>query len=79
MAVHRGPAAVQQDRPGAAAAGGAVDRPAYCGWQRDQHDLGSLAAYAKDPVAVLLAGVLDVCAGGFEDPQPQQAGHGHQG
>jgi hypothetical protein len=29
-------------------------------------------------VAVLLAEVGDVRAGGFEDPQAQQAEHGHQ-
>jgi hypothetical protein len=30
-------------------------------------------------VAVLFAEVADVRAGGFEDPQAQQAEHGHQG
>jgi hypothetical protein len=54
---------LQQDRPGAAAAGGPVDRPAYCGWQGDQHDLRSFAADAKDTVAVLLAEGFDVCPG----------------
>ena len=31
------------------------------------------------PVVVLFAEVGDVGAGGFEDPQAQQAGHGYQG
>jgi hypothetical protein len=39
---------------------------------------GALAAHAQDPVAVLLAEVGDVGAGGFEDPQTEQAEHGHQ-
>jgi hypothetical protein len=30
-------------------------------------------------VAVLFAEVADVRAGGFEDPQAQQAEHGHEG
>jgi hypothetical protein len=29
-------------------------------------------------VAVLFTQVGDVCAGGFKDPQAQQAQHGHQ-
>jgi hypothetical protein len=29
-------------------------------------------------MAVLLAKVSDIRAGGFKDPQAQQAGHGHQ-
>src|SRR3974390_2037151 len=39
------------------------------GWQGDEGDLGALAAHAQDPVAVLLAEVSDVGAGGLEDPQ----------
>jgi hypothetical protein len=79
MAVHPGPAAVQEDRPAVSAADGAVDCPAYCGWQGDEDDLGSFAAYVKDPVTVLIAEVFDAGSGGFEDPQPQQSGHGYQG
>jgi hypothetical protein len=40
--------------------------------------LGALAAHAQHPVAVLLAEVGDVRAGGFEDPQAEQPEHGHQ-
>ena len=47
-------------------------------WQRDQHHLGALAAYSQHPVAVLLAEVGDVRAGGFEDPQAEQPEHSHQ-
>jgi hypothetical protein len=43
--------------------------------QRDQDDLGAFAAHAQHPVAVLLAQVGDVGAGGFEDPQAE---HGDQ-
>jgi hypothetical protein len=35
--------------------------------------------HAQHPVAVLLAEVGDVRARGLEDPQAQQAEHGHQG
>ena len=35
--------------------------------------------HPQDPVAVFLAQVGDVGAGGFEDPQAQQPEHGHQG
>jgi hypothetical protein len=35
--------------------------------------------HAQHAVAVLLAQVADVGAGCFEDPQAQQAEHGHQG
>jgi hypothetical protein len=30
-------------------------------------------------VAVLFAEITDICAAGFEDPQAQEAQHGHQG
>jgi hypothetical protein len=66
--------AVEQDRPGATAVRGAVDGPADRRGQRDQDDLAALPADAQDPVSM----VADVRAGGFEDPQPQQAQHGHQ-
>jgi hypothetical protein len=55
-----------------------VDGPADRGRQRHQNDLGALAADAQHPVAVLLAEVADVRRGGLEDPQAQQAEHGHQ-
>jgi hypothetical protein len=48
-------AAVEQDRPAAAAADGCVDGPPH-GRQRDEDDLGAFAAHARHPVAVLSAG-----------------------
>jgi hypothetical protein len=77
--VHPGVAAVAQDRSAGAVGEGAVDGPAGRGRQRDQHDLAAFAAHAQDPVAVFLAEVGDVGAGGFEDPQAEQSEHGHQG
>jgi hypothetical protein len=73
VAVHPGAAGVQQDRPTDPGGYRPVDGPADCGRQRDQDDLGALAAHAQDPVAVFLAEVGDVRAGGFEDPQAEQA------
>jgi hypothetical protein len=35
--------------------------------------------HAQYPVAVFFAEVGDVRAGGYEDPQSEQAEHGHQG
>jgi hypothetical protein len=52
-----------------------VDGPADRWRQRDQDDLGALAAYPQHPVAVFLAEVSDVRAGGLENPQAQQAEH----
>ena len=76
--VHPGAAAVEQYRPVSAVGYRPVDGPAD-GWrQRDQDDLGALAAHAQHPVAVLLAEVGDVRAGGFEDPQAEQPEHGYQ-
>ncbi len=50
------------------------------GGERDQDELGgALAAHPQDAVAVFLAEVGDVGAGGLEDPQAQQPEHGHQG
>ena len=76
--VHPGAAAVEQDRP----AGAVGDRPvdgAADGWrQRYPDDLCALAAHAQHPVTVLLAEVGDVRAGGLEDPQAEEAEHGHR-
>jgi hypothetical protein len=60
--VHPGAAAVEQDRSRCPACDRAVDRPPDSGRQRDEHDLGALAADAQHPVAVLLAQVGDVGA-----------------
>ncbi len=76
--VHPGAAAVEQDRPPRPGPGCPVDGPADGGRQRDQDDLGALAAHAQHPVAVLFVQVGDVGAGGLEDPQAQQAEHGRQ-
>ena len=78
MAVHPGAAGVQEDRPADPGACSPVDGPADRGRQRDQDDLGALAAHAQHSVAVLLAEVGDVRAGGLEDPQAEQPEHGHQ-
>jgi hypothetical protein len=69
--VHPGTAAVKQDRPARAVPGCPVDGPADRWRQRDQDDLGALAAHVQHPVAVLLAEVGDVRAGGLEDPQAE--------
>jgi hypothetical protein len=76
--IHPGSAAVEQDRAAHPACDGAVHGPADRRRQRDHDDLVALAAHAQDPVAVLLAQVADIGAGGFEDPQAQQPEHGHQ-
>ena len=55
-----------------------VDGPADGRRQRDQDNLGALAAHAQHPVTVLLPEVGDVRAGGLEDPQAKEAEHGHQ-
>jgi hypothetical protein len=78
VAVHPGAPGAEQDRPAGASADGAFDGPAGRWRQRDQHDLGAFAAHTQHPVAVLFAEAGDVGAGGFEDPQAQQAGHRHQ-
>ena len=71
--VHPGAAAVAQDRAGVAVADGAVDGAGDGWWQRDEDDLAAFAEDAQDAVAVFLAEVVDVGAGGFEDPQAEQA------
>ena len=48
-------------------------------WKRDEDHLGALAADSEYAVAVFLAQVADVRAGGFEDPQAQQSEHGDEG
>ena len=76
--VHPGAAAIEQDRPLGAVRDRPVDGPAGCWRQRYQDDLGAFAAYPQHPVAVCLAEVGDVRAGGFEDPQAEEAEHGRQ-
>jgi hypothetical protein len=74
--VHPGAAAVEQDRPADPGGYCPVDGPADRGRQRDQDDLGALAAHPQHPVAVLLAEVGDVRASSLEDPQALQPEHG---
>jgi hypothetical protein len=50
---------------------GASGASGFRRWQRDKYDLGALAAYSQDAVAVFLAKVADAGAAGFEDPQPE--------
>jgi hypothetical protein len=57
MAIHPAAAAVEQNRPAGTQAYRPVDGPADRWWQRNQDDLGALAAHAQHPVAVLLAEV----------------------
>jgi hypothetical protein len=69
--VYTGAAAVEQDRPARAVPDRPVDGPLDRSRQRDQDDLGALAAHAQDPMAVLLAEIADVRAGGLEDSQAE--------
>jgi hypothetical protein len=78
VTVHPRAAAIGQDRPAGTDSSSPVDSPSHCGRQRDQYDLGALAAHAQHPVAMFLAEVSDVGASGFEDPQAEQPEHGHQ-
>jgi hypothetical protein len=79
MPVHPRAVAVGQDRPGVTVIHGAIDRPAGRRGQRNQDDLAALPADPQNPVAMLLAEIADVRAGGLEDPQAQQPQHGDQG
>jgi hypothetical protein len=76
--VHPGATAVEQNRPAPARFDRPVDGPADGRRQRDQDDLGALAAHAQYPVAVFFAEVGDVGAGGLEDRRAGQPEQGHQ-
>ena len=72
MPVHPDAAAVKQHRPVRAVCDRPVDGTAD-GWrQRNQHDLGTFAAHAKHPVAVLPAQVGDVRAGASKIRSPSR-------
>lgn len=71
MPVHPRAAAVEQNRAGVTVIHGAFDRPAGRRRQRNQEDLAAFAADAQYPVAVFLAELADVRAGGFEGPRAQ--------
>nr|WP_260428396.1 hypothetical protein [Micromonospora globispora] len=79
VSVHPRPEGVAKDRPAGAVVDGPVDGSGHRGWQRDEHDLATLAAHAQYPVAVLLAQVGDAGPAGFEDPQTEQAQKRDQG
>ena len=57
--VHPGAAGIEQDRPAGPLRYGAVDGPADRRGQRDQDDLGALAAHPQHAVAVFFAQVGD--------------------
>lgn len=76
--VHPGTPAVEQDGPARPVPDGLVDSAADRRRQRDEHDLGALAAHPEHPVTVFLPEVADVSAGGLEDPEAEQAEHSHQ-
>jgi len=78
VAVHPGAAAVEQDRAAGTGGYGPVDGPRDGWWQRDQDDLGALAAHPQHPVAVLFTKIGDVSASGLENPQAEQPQHRHQ-
>jgi hypothetical protein len=70
--IHARAACGQKHRAGAPLVNGALEGAAHSEWKRNEYDLVALAAYPQHSVAVLLAEVLDVAAGGFEDPEPSR-------
>jgi hypothetical protein len=70
---------IEQDRPCGPAADGVIDRGTDRWRQGDQDDLGSFAAHPEHAVAMLLAQVGDVGAGGFEDAQAEESEHRDEG
>jgi len=76
--VHPAAAAVEQDWSVGAVGDGPVDGPADGRRQRYQDNLGALTAHAQHPVSMLFPEVGNVCAGGLEDPQAEEAEHGDQ-
>ena len=71
MPVHPGAAAVEQDRAGGPVGDGGVEAAADRGRKGDEDGLAAFAGDAEDAVAVFLAEVGDVRAGGFENPQAE--------
>jgi hypothetical protein len=78
MPVHACTSDRAQDRAALTARDRPVDGPADRWWYRRQHERAVLAGDLQHPVAVLLGQVGDVGGAGFEDPQPEEAEHGHQ-
>jgi hypothetical protein len=64
----RVPREVSRDGAGGAVVDSSLQSSADGGRQGDEYDLVALAAYAQHAVTVFLAEVLDVAAGGLEDP-----------
>jgi hypothetical protein len=77
--VHPRSVGVAQDRTGLTAFDGAVEGSGHRWWERDEDNLAPLAAHPQDAVAMFFPEVTDVCAAGFEDPQPEQSEHRDQG
>jgi hypothetical protein len=69
MPVQLDAAGVEQDRAGDPFTDCLVDGAADRGWERDKDALAAFAEDPEDAVAVFLAEVGDVQAGGFEDAQ----------
>ena len=78
MAIHPHGAQVPQDGPDGSTRDRPLDRPLDRRRQWGEDDLATLTADLQHPMAVLLAHIGNVGATGFEDPQPEQAEHGHQ-
>ncbi len=79
MPVHPAAAGIEQEGPARPGSGRAVDGPAGRGWQPDQDDLGTLAAYPQHPVAVFLAAsrpsmVIKAKSYGFGDSRAAVSG-----
>ena len=72
MPVHPDAAAVKQHRPVRAVCDRPVDGTADDWRQRKQHDLGTFAAHAKHPVAVLLAQVVMSALAASKIPRPSR-------
>jgi hypothetical protein len=78
MSIHSTTALVEQDRSSRPVVNGLVEGAADGGWEGYEDGLVAFAVDAEDAVAVFLAEVGDVRAGGFEDPQAQEAEHGDE-
>jgi len=70
--VHPSAAGVQQSRTAGPVVDRRVEGSSDGGRERDEDGLAAFAEDPDDAVAVFLAEVGDVQAGGFEDPQSEQ-------
>ncbi len=78
MPVHPHPAPVQQDRTLAPLTNSAFHGSCDRRRERGENDLAAFAPDLQDPVAVLLAKILNVSPAGFENPKPEKAEHRDQ-